>query len=260
MPIVLCLKAYFVKSDLAMYDEDQVAAAIQIINTERPLFTTLWILWHCLAFKYLKHLSQIILSVGSWHVSCQCQGSMPALCEVWLPIPKLLALLYLQQSCFCVKTRLWRKRLFHRHSFSNESYESYDYFSKFILQCCQDCPAAVRSTNLCPLDLVAVVPIVVFWTISCAHRVSFVLRMWGGCHKFGATNIFHEIPGFFCAPPKILLRWSMYGEIAFGIPVFSETHQWKVVSDSFKHKFMTCVFPSLSSIEMACRILWHVCF
>ena len=63
MPTVLCLKAYFVKSDLAMYDEDQVAAAIQIIHTERPLFTTLWIVWHCLAFKYLKHLSQIILSV-----------------------------------------------------------------------------------------------------------------------------------------------------------------------------------------------------
>lgn len=113
MPTVLCLKAYFVKSDLAMYDEDQVAASSQIIRTRRPMFGCCiiwWIVWLSssintdFSYKYLKHPGHIISTIGSRqsgkneHESCAktlIQSSMPAGCQVWLPIPSLLSLLFL---------------------------------------------------------------------------------------------------------------------------------------------------------------------
>ena len=186
MPTVLCLKAYFVKSDLAMYDEDQVAAASQIIRTRRPMFRCCiieWIVWHSssintgFSYNYLKHPGHMILSIGSRqrgkneHESCAktlIQNRLPGGCQVWLSIPSLLSLVFLQQSCLSAKWPIVKKTVVLEAFISHDEY----IYNRFILQpfcvnsCCQGCPAAVRSTNLCPLDKLLLLFLPVFKRVA----------------------------------------------------------------------------------------------
>ncbi len=192
---------------------------------------------------------------GKMNINCALklhpmQNSMPALCEVWLPIPKLLALLYIQQSCFCVKRHGCEENGFFigicfpmNHMIIQQIY--------FAMLSGLPCGGAIDKLmspgpGCCCAHRR-------FLNDQCAHRVSFVLRVWGACHKFGATKCNKHIP------------WNSWG-LLLGFRFFLRhtnerfDAQTVVVSDSFKHKFMTRVFPSLSSIEMACRILYHVLF
>lgn len=140
----------------------------------------------CLAFKFhqhrlflqlLKHPGHMILSIGSRqrgkneHESCaktSIQNRMPGGCRVWLPFPSLLSLVFLQQSCLSAKWPIVKKTVVLEAFISHDEY----IYNRFILQpfcvnsCCQDCPAAVRSTNLCPLDKLLLLFLPVFKRVA----------------------------------------------------------------------------------------------
>lgn len=142
----------------------------------------------CLAFKFHQHRLflqlletsrpyTVIFSIGSKrrgkneHESCAktfLQNRTPAGCRVCLPIPSLLSLLFLQQSCLFAKWPIVKKTVVLEAFISRDEY----IYNRFILQlfcvnsCCQDCPAAVRSTNLCPLDKLLLLFLPVFKRVA----------------------------------------------------------------------------------------------